>query len=109
MILETQLLERIIKPSQNNTEFKLFTRLPILPVNKHDLYGRVARKKPPLSKEKMEAKLQLSRTQDFWSNVLWKDEVRKWRRWALTCSMIDENHGAGGVMIRGPQDLDTLS
>lgn len=51
------------------------------PLNKSGLFGRFARRKPPLSKKSMTAwfifaKLHLNKTQDFWNNVVWTHETK---------------------------------
>ena len=50
-------------------------------LNKYGLFGRVAKRKPLLSEKNMAAglriaKMHLDKPQDFWNNVLWKDETQ---------------------------------
>lgn len=49
--------------------------------NKYSMFGRVARKKPCLSKKKLAARLRFvklhrNKPQDFWNNVFWTEKTK---------------------------------
>ena len=90
-------------------------------LNKNGVHGRIARRKPLLSKKNIAAHLKFAKEhiddpQDFWNNVLWTDESKvelfglneKCYVWRKPNTAFEQKnliptvkHGGGSVMVWG--------